>query len=227
MHPVDVAMATLAARQQSLFTVQQVIAAGGDRSLVRRRVNSGHWLRHGPCVLGFPGSAPTFERQLRLGLLDAGADAMASHEASARFHDLAPFPERLAILVGHGRHHRNCVGDGPPDEAAPRAGDDRRVPGDASSPHARRPRRPVRRPTHRKRRRRRARSAHLFGRTGRAHVFRAGPAGTAWDRRHADCARASRYRLLAEPKRARRCAGRDARSGTWSAAGQGGSAADR
>ncbi len=110
-HPVDIAVALFAARQDGNFSVRQANAVGAYGALIHRRTRSGRWLVHGPAVLGLPGFPVTDRCLLWRALLDAGPGAMASHGSAAALHRLDGFrlgsPE---ILVAHGAHHRNAVG---------------------------------------------------------------------------------------------------------------------
>lgn len=107
-HPVDVAVALFASQQAGNFTLRQVISAGGNRELARRRVRSGRWLDHGNCVYGLPGLPETDAAVLWRAWLDAGPRAMAGSTTALALHRVEGFgvaPVRL--LVPHGAHHRN------------------------------------------------------------------------------------------------------------------------
>lgn len=109
-HPVDVAVALLASQQAGNFSVRQVLAAGGNRELIRRRVRAGRWLQHAPGVCGLPGFPDDESALLWRAWLDAGPYSMVSHTTAAALQRIDGYrisPVRL--LVPHGFHHHNSI----------------------------------------------------------------------------------------------------------------------
>lgn len=107
-HPVDVAVALFAQQQLGNFSVRQAKVAGADDALIWRRRRSGRWLGRAPAVLALPGYPPSDRSDLWVALLDAGLQAMGSHNTGAALQGLDGFHFRpLSILVRHGSHHRN------------------------------------------------------------------------------------------------------------------------
>lgn len=111
VHPVDVGVALYAHAQEGNCSVAQVLQVGGDHSLIRRRVRSGRWLRRAPAVIGLADFPHGPRSDLWAAVLDAGAEAMASHDASAALHEVGN--TRLhepSVLVRHGSHHVAALG---------------------------------------------------------------------------------------------------------------------
>src|SRR4029453_14337132 len=104
---VDHVVAELAARQCGVFARCQVIDAGGDDSLVRRRRRSGRWQTCAPGVYGLPGHAETGDPRLWSASLAAGMHSVVSHEAAAALYRLPGFLRRMITLtVPHPEHQR-------------------------------------------------------------------------------------------------------------------------
>ena len=111
LHPVDVGVALFAQTQEGNCSIRQVRALGGSSALVRRRIAAGRWLQRAPEVIGLPGSPHGPRSDLWVALLDAGPDAMASHESAAALHELGAYTlGRPAIVIPHGSHHRIAAG---------------------------------------------------------------------------------------------------------------------
>lgn len=107
-HPVDVAVALFASQQAGNFSLRQVIAAGGNRELARRRVRARRWLDHDHAVYGLPGFPESGWSHLWRAWLDAGPAAMAASTTVLALRRVEGF--RIApvhLLVPHGAHHRN------------------------------------------------------------------------------------------------------------------------
>lgn len=101
----DEAIAALAAQQCGTFSRAQVIALGGDDSMIRRRLRSGRWLRLAPGVYGLAGVAGSYHQTLWIAVHGAGAGAAVSHEAAGSVRWLTGFrPGRAVVTVPHGRH---------------------------------------------------------------------------------------------------------------------------
>lgn len=83
-----VGITSCAASQRGLITVRQLQALGVRRPERRRLVHDG-WLEPATThVYGLPGAPASFERDLVLGCLCIGPDAVVSHFAAARLHRL-------------------------------------------------------------------------------------------------------------------------------------------
>lgn len=102
---VDGAMAELASRQHGLFSRQQVLAAGGRDDHIKRRLQSHRWAHVAEGVYGLPGWPGTWRRRLLAACLEAGPEAVASHQAAAGLHRLVTFAEGpIVVMVAHGDH---------------------------------------------------------------------------------------------------------------------------
>ncbi len=107
IHPVDVAVAALAAEQYGAFVRRQVIEAGGDDALIRRRCASGRWVRLASAVYSLTGIQETYLRRLWVAHLTAGLHSAVSHESAAALLGLVGFPRRpLVLTVDHPSHLR-------------------------------------------------------------------------------------------------------------------------
>lgn len=100
-------MLALAAEQHGVLARRQVLAAGGDDALVRRRLRSGVWVRPAPGVYELAGLPDDPERRLWTAWLAVGPHAVVSHETAAQRRGLGPVPTgRLVFTTAHGDHHR-------------------------------------------------------------------------------------------------------------------------
>lgn len=107
MHLIDRAVACLAGNQYLLFSRGQVVGAGGDDALIRRRCRSGQWLRVAPGVYSLPGARPTYLRSLWKAHLTAGPRSTVSHESAAALLGYTGFPRKPIVLtVPHPLHPR-------------------------------------------------------------------------------------------------------------------------
>jgi hypothetical protein len=110
VHPVDLAVFTVAAQQCGLFSRRQVIANGGSDALIRRRLASGRWLAATTGVYALPGHPASFRRTLWLAFLSAPPEAVVSHWSGGAVRALGGFPpDRFTLSVPHGRYPRNPV----------------------------------------------------------------------------------------------------------------------
>ena len=80
---IDAALAAVAAKQHGVFSLDQVLKAGGDPSIVYRRMTSGRWLRLSPRAYAFAGYSVTFHGRVLAACLTAGEWSFASHTAAA------------------------------------------------------------------------------------------------------------------------------------------------
>lgn len=107
MRDVDRAVLALAAAQHGAFARAQVLAAGGDDQLVRRRIRHGWWQRAGRGVYTLAGLPPDADRPLWVAWLAVGPDAVVSHECAAERHGIGPvLVGRKVFTTHHGDHHR-------------------------------------------------------------------------------------------------------------------------
>jgi very-short-patch-repair endonuclease len=79
----DAIVDDLAAQQYGTAAVRQLRAAGISRHIQRRRVEARRWILQTPRVLRLPGAPESAEQRVMIAALDAGADAIASHETAA------------------------------------------------------------------------------------------------------------------------------------------------
>lgn len=109
-HPVDIAMAIIAAEQDQFFARRQVHQHGGDYSLVARRLRSKRWQAWTDDVFSHAGVTLSPRGELRIALLHMGAAAIAGYQSGAAL--LGAPKSALApptLVVPHGTHHA-CPG---------------------------------------------------------------------------------------------------------------------
>ncbi len=105
---IDVEVADLAARQHSLFTLDQLRMLGGDHKLAARRVASGRWFASDRGVYGIAGHQRTWEMTMMSRVLAAGPGALASHRAGAVLWEVERFrPGRPELSVPRGHKPRH------------------------------------------------------------------------------------------------------------------------
>lgn len=98
-----------AARQYGVFSTGQARRAGYDKSAVRRRVESGEWLRLDHGVYAVASSAPKWERQLAAAVLSRPRAVLTAGTA-AHLHELRGFPrQRPTILLPQGSNARSSL----------------------------------------------------------------------------------------------------------------------
>ena len=104
--PVIAAVAARASSQDGLVTLQQLRALELTPRQRRTLLESG-WLQPlAPRVYGIAGVPMTTDRQLTLGLLSLGPDAVVSHEAAARLHGFDRcLRDAVEFTVGRERRH--------------------------------------------------------------------------------------------------------------------------
>jgi very-short-patch-repair endonuclease len=102
---VDDAMVRLATAQYGLFSRQQALDMGATAQLIARRIRAGRWVALTAGVYSLPGVPDAWRRSLMAACLEAGPDAVVSHESAAALHGLATFlPGRLVVMLPHGDH---------------------------------------------------------------------------------------------------------------------------
>jgi very-short-patch-repair endonuclease len=75
--------------QHGLFTLDQALLSGMNRTTVYRRVRLGRYVLEHPCVFAFAGLPESWERTVLSACLAAGNEAAASHRTAARLWGLA------------------------------------------------------------------------------------------------------------------------------------------
>lgn len=88
---IDRLIAELAEAQLSLITLEQAAALGLSEQSVRRRHESGRWIRIHDTVYAIAGSQRTDEQRLLAGCLAIGPEAVASHRSAAVLHGLLTY----------------------------------------------------------------------------------------------------------------------------------------
>ena len=109
---VDQLLAALASTQYGSFSRAQALELGASPSLVERRLDSGRWVLAARGVYSLPGTGVSWHRSLMVACLEAGPDAVASHESAAALHGLATFQPGTAVVVTvtHGDHQHLRTG---------------------------------------------------------------------------------------------------------------------
>ncbi|HVE93278.1 MAG TPA: type IV toxin-antitoxin system AbiEi family antitoxin domain-containing protein [Acidimicrobiales bacterium] len=103
---IDQVMAGLAQRQNGVFSRAQFLAAGGDASLLRRRIDAGLWTRVGAAAFRSTLAPLQWEGLLRASVWDAGARALVSHDAAAQMHGFPGFHDhQVHVLVPRAVDH--------------------------------------------------------------------------------------------------------------------------
>ena len=101
---VDAQIEVIAARQAGTFTDRDVHDVGGDRFLVKRRVDAGRWLRRPAGTFVLAGVPPSLDQARHLALLAAGDGARLTHESAAELHRIDGVVRgRIVVSVAHTR----------------------------------------------------------------------------------------------------------------------------
>lgn len=107
MREADRVACDLAARQHGAFGRWQLEAAGIDDPPIKRRLASGQWIAARAGVYVLAGLPPDPWRDVWIGWLAVGEDAVRSHECAAEAQGLHPVVTgRLVFTTRHGDHHR-------------------------------------------------------------------------------------------------------------------------
>lgn len=96
---IDAAVARIAVAQENIFSRAQVLAAGGDDALIRRRLRAGVWIQHAPGVYGLAGPA-SFQRRLWIAHLGSGPESLVSFQAAGAMWEYLGCPPNKAIVTG-------------------------------------------------------------------------------------------------------------------------------
>ncbi len=79
----DILLARSARRQRGVFTLAQADACGIPQRTVEHRVSVGLYEAMHPCVYGYAGAEPTWERDVAAAVLSTAQPAAASHRTAA------------------------------------------------------------------------------------------------------------------------------------------------
>src|SRR4051812_13442023 len=104
---VEMQVLKLAERQYGVFADRQLRAVGGDWHVAQRRIARGVWERATRRVLRVVGSPASPHQRTMIAILDAGPDAVASHESAAWLWELPGFV--AADVVIRPRSHGATV----------------------------------------------------------------------------------------------------------------------
>src|SRR5262245_50698878 len=80
--------------QYGLFTLDQALASGMNRTTVYRRARLGRYVLRHPGVFSFAGLPESWERSALAACLAAGSEAVASHRTAARIWGLGDDGDR-------------------------------------------------------------------------------------------------------------------------------------
>jgi very-short-patch-repair endonuclease len=107
MHICDQVAIELSLLQCGVFGRWQLLPRGVTDRDIKRRLRTGHWVRHAPGVYGMPSIAASFEQRCWTGWLAVGPDAVVSHEAAA---ELRVIPNvvrgRVTLITSHSNYCR-------------------------------------------------------------------------------------------------------------------------
>src|SRR5438270_9486083 len=96
----EVVIAATAAHQHGTFSRRQVLAAGGSDDLIERRLATGAWHRVAAGVYAVAGSVKTWRRELSAACLEAGPEAVASHNSAGALWGLGGFSGNSVLVPG-------------------------------------------------------------------------------------------------------------------------------
>jgi very-short-patch-repair endonuclease len=109
---VDRKIEELASEQYGAVSVRQVRNLGADRFVQARRVSSGRWFMATRRVIHLTAAPPSPELELMTWLLDAGRDAVASHESAAWLWRLPGFVATDVVIRRRALHSAPTRADG-------------------------------------------------------------------------------------------------------------------
>lgn len=104
---MDRTIASLAERQNGVFTIDQARSSGLTRSAILHRVESGRWEPAGVGVYRLVGTARTWEQRLQALVLASGPVAAASHRSAAALLTIPGFDRSGAVEVVTPRPRRH------------------------------------------------------------------------------------------------------------------------
>ncbi len=108
MVELDRTLAAVAARQHSLLTLDDVVAAGGTRRHASGRVQVGRWDSPHSGVYRIAGVPWTYEAEVMAAVLAAGPDAVASHRCAARLLGIGFAKADPEVSVPRGQNRRTA-----------------------------------------------------------------------------------------------------------------------
>lgn len=104
---MDERLMAIAERQHGVFTQDQAVALGFQRSAIRHRLRCGRWLAAGVGVYRLPGAPRTWHQRLLAVALAAGPNAAASHRSAAALLSIPGFSrDILEVTTPRTRRHR-------------------------------------------------------------------------------------------------------------------------
>src|SRR5215207_8922338 len=107
---MDAAIARIAARQHSLVTRAQAIAAGASDHAIQHRLATGRWVLVARGVYRIAGAPVTWTQRALAACLIAGDGAVVSHRSAAVLWGVSGFrPGPLDVTVPPGRSGRNAL----------------------------------------------------------------------------------------------------------------------
>lgn len=107
---MDAVLARVAARQHSLFTRAQALAAGATDHMIQHRLATGRWVLVTRGVYRLAGVPVTWKQRALAACLISGAGAVVSHRSAAVLWGVSGFrPGPLDITVPPGRSGRNAL----------------------------------------------------------------------------------------------------------------------
>lgn len=92
------AIDNLAAHQHGVFSIAQCAAAGFDKGAIRRRRDSGNWVRLAPTVYAVRSSPPNWERALAAAVLSRPT-AYVGGTAAAHLHQVLGSKRSRPVIV--------------------------------------------------------------------------------------------------------------------------------
>lgn len=102
----DAGIATIASRQQGVFTRAQARQAGATPGQIRHRLSSGRWQRAQLGVFRLAGTTPSWSQDLFAGWLAAGPEAVVSHSSAAVLLEMSCPAVPMEVTVPAGRRPR-------------------------------------------------------------------------------------------------------------------------
>jgi very-short-patch-repair endonuclease len=109
---VDAVVEELASRQYGVVASWQMAALGIGRHARARRVRSGRWVPEASRVVRMRGAPFSPEQVLMVGCLDAGRDAVVSHEAAGWLWQLPGFTPAAIVVRRREVHAPQMLGTG-------------------------------------------------------------------------------------------------------------------
>ena len=107
MSSFDRAIAEVASRQHSVFSVDQALKAGGSRKMLLTRVRAGHLHKVDVDVYRLAGAPMTWEARMLASVMSAGPGALVSHRAAAALWGFEGFIQGTPeVSIPRGRRYR-------------------------------------------------------------------------------------------------------------------------